>query len=160
MSIKLAGSCLLLLAVSAGPAVAEPLPAAIAAPGETVVLSVHAEGAQIYECKTGSDGRLTWTFREPIASLMLDGRTVGRHYAGPTWEHVDGSSVQAKVIGNAPGATANDIPWLKLEVVERRGTGALAGVVLSLVVGCGLMALLFYSSRHGYDEQHPPDELG
>jgi len=32
------------------------------------------------------------------------------------------------------------------------------GVVLSLVVGCGLMALLFYSSRHGYDEQHPPDE--
>jgi hypothetical protein len=33
------------------------------------------------------------------------------------------------------------------------------GVVLSLVVGCGLMALLFYSSRHGYDEQHPPDDL-
>jgi hypothetical protein len=58
---------------------------------------------------------------------MLDGRTVGRHYAGPTWEHVDGSSVQAKVVGNAPGATANDIPWLKLEVVEHRGTGALAG---------------------------------
>jgi hypothetical protein len=28
------------------------------------------------------------------------------------------------------------------------------GVVFSLVVGCGLMALLFYSSRHGYDE--PP----
>jgi cation transporter-like permease len=33
------------------------------------------------------------------------------------------------------------------------------GVVLSLVVGCGLMGLVFYSSRHGYDEQHPPDEL-
>ena len=28
------------------------------------------------------------------------------------------------------------------------------GVVFSLIVGCGLMALLFYSSRHGYDEQH------
>jgi TRAP-type C4-dicarboxylate transport system permease small subunit len=27
------------------------------------------------------------------------------------------------------------------------------GVVFSLVVGCGLMALLFYSSRHGYDDQ-------
>jgi hypothetical protein len=26
------------------------------------------------------------------------------------------------------------------------------GVVFSLVVGCGLMALLFYSNRHGYDE--------
>jgi hypothetical protein len=34
------------------------------------------------------------------------------------------------------------------------------GIVLSLVVGCGLMALLFYSSRHGYDEQRPPDERG
>jgi len=26
------------------------------------------------------------------------------------------------------------------------------GIVLSVVVGCGLMALLFYSSRKGYDE--------
>jgi hypothetical protein len=31
------------------------------------------------------------------------------------------------------------------------------GVVFSLVIGCGLMALLFYSSRHGYDE--PPREI-
>ena len=34
------------------------------------------------------------------------------------------------------------------------------GVVLSLLLGCGLMALLFYSGGHGYDEQHPPDEIG
>lgn len=27
------------------------------------------------------------------------------------------------------------------------------GIGFSLVVGCGLMALVFYSSRHGYDEQ-------
>jgi hypothetical protein len=26
------------------------------------------------------------------------------------------------------------------------------GVIVALAVGCGLMALLFYSSRHGYDE--------
>ena len=26
------------------------------------------------------------------------------------------------------------------------------GVVFSIVVGCGLMALIFYSSRYGYDE--------
>jgi hypothetical protein len=29
------------------------------------------------------------------------------------------------------------------------------GTVFSIAVGCGLMALVFYSSRHGYDE--PPD---
>jgi hypothetical protein len=28
-----------------------------------------------------------------------------------------------------------------------------AGVVFSLVIGCGLMVLMFYSSRHGYDER-------
>jgi len=26
------------------------------------------------------------------------------------------------------------------------------GIVFSLLVGCGLMGLMFYSSRHGYDE--------
>src|SRR5262245_20327857 len=96
-----------------GPASAQ-MPDAIAAPGETPVVTLHAEGAQVYECKAGADGKLSWTFREPIATLFLDGKTVGRHYAGPNWEHTDGSAVSGKVAGNAPGKTANDIPWLKL----------------------------------------------
>jgi hypothetical protein len=105
-----------------------PLPDAIAAPGETVVLSVHAEGAQVYECKAGADGKLTWVFREPIATLFVDGKTIGRHYAGPNWEHIDGSAVVGKAAGNAPGATADDIPWLKLQVTTSRGNGVLTGV--------------------------------
>ena len=37
--------------------------------------------------------------------------------------------------------------------VPAAGYIALAlGVIFSLVVGCGLMALVFYSSRQGYDE--------
>lgn len=28
----------------------------------------------------------------------------------------------------------------------------LGGIFFSLLVGCGLMALVFYSSRHGYDD--------
>ena len=105
-----------------------PLPDAIAAPGETVVLTVHAEGAQVYECKAGADGKLAWAFREPIATLLVDGKTIGRHYAGPNWEHIDGSAVVGKVTGNAPGSTAADIPWLKLQVVSSRGNGVLTGV--------------------------------
>src|ERR1700680_4686978 len=105
-----------------------PLPDAIAAPGEAIVLTVHAEGAQIYECKAGSAGKLAWAFREPIATLLADGKTVGRHYAGPNWEYSDGSAVVGKAVGNAPGATANDIPWLKLEVASRRGSGVLTAV--------------------------------
>jgi hypothetical protein len=115
------------LAVHAVAAPAQ-VPAAIAAPDATAVLTLHAEGAQIYQCKAGDDGKLAWSFREPIATLLLDGKTVGRHYAGPNWEYVDGSVVQAKAAGNAPGATADDIPWLKLEVVSRHGSGALANV--------------------------------
>ena len=117
------------LAVLAGSgAVMAQEPAAIAAPGETVVATLHAEGAQVYECKAGNDGKLAWAFREPIATLVLDGKTVGRHYAGPNWEHADGSAVVGKAVGNAPGKSANDIPWLKLEVTAHRGSGALSGV--------------------------------
>jgi hypothetical protein len=104
------------------------LPTTIAAAGETVVLTVHAEGAQVYECKAGADGKLAFAFREPVATLIVDGKTVGRHYAGPNWEHSDGSAVTAKAAGNAPGATADDIPWLKLEVTASRGSGVLSGV--------------------------------
>ena len=104
------------------------MPPAIAAPGEDIVATFHAEGAQIYECKPGNEGKLAWMFREPIATLLLGDKTVGRHYAGPTWEHGDGSAVTGKAVGNAPGATVNDIPWLKLDVVNRRGSGTLADV--------------------------------
>jgi hypothetical protein len=104
------------------------LPTAIAAPGESPIATWHAEGAQVYECRAGTDGKLAWAFREPIATLLLDGKTIGRHYAGPNWEHLDGSAIVAKVAGNTPAPGARDIPWLKLEVVSSRGSGALSGV--------------------------------
>ena len=107
---------------------ADPLPTPVAAPDETAVLTVHAEGVQVYECKPVTDGKLAWSFREPVATLIADGRTVGRHYAGPNWEHVDGSAVTARTAGSAPGATPADIPWLKLEVISHRGNGLLSSV--------------------------------
>ena len=123
MTVAFAAAALFALN-SAGNAQSQ-IPAAIAAPGETAIVTIHAQGAQVYECKADSAGKLTWQFREPIASLFLSGKTVGRHYAGPNWEHTDGSAVVAKLAGRAPGATAKDIPWLKLEVTERRGNGVL-----------------------------------
>ena len=104
------------------------VPAAFAAPGERTLTTYHAEGAQIYECKADADGKLSWTFREPIATLLLDGKTVGRHYGGPTWELSDGSAVVGKVAATAPGETAGDIPWLKLDVTNHRGGGLLSNV--------------------------------
>jgi hypothetical protein len=109
------------------PASAE-VPDAIATPGETLVATMHAQGAQVYECGADASGKLAWKFREPIATLVMDGKTVGRHYAGPNWELADGSAVVGKVAGRAPGASAADIPLLKLEAVSSRGTGILSGV--------------------------------
>ena len=102
---------------------------AITAAGETRVATIHAQGAQVYECAADASGKLAWKFREPTATLLAEGKTVGRHYAGPSWEMVDGSIVVGKVSGRADGASPADIPLLKLEVVSRRGEGLLSDVV-------------------------------
>jgi hypothetical protein len=104
------------------------VPDAIAAPGEALVMTIHAEGAQVYECKADSAGKTVWQFREPVATLLSDDQTVGRHYAGPIWELVDGSKVIAKVAGRAPSATAKDIPLLKLDATSQGAAGKLAGI--------------------------------
>ena len=104
------------------------IPDAVAAPNEAVVASVHAEGAQIYDCKADAGGKLAWQFREPIATLLVEGKTIGRHFAGPSWELADGSAVTGKMTGRAASATPKDIPLLKLEATAHRGSGRLTGV--------------------------------
>jgi len=98
---------------------------------------LHAEGAQIYECQPGSAGKLEWQAREPVATLMDGDNSVGRHYAALhwasvdprtlVWEHKDGSSVKAKIVASAPGQTADDLPWLTLQVVTQLADGVLYG---------------------------------
>lgn len=104
------------------------VPAAIAAPDEKFVAVIQAVGAQIYECKSDAVANHAWHFRGPIASLMIDGRTVGRHFEGPSWEMNDGSVVTAKAVASAPGPNDRDIPLLKLHVTAYRGTGQLSAV--------------------------------
>jgi len=124
--LAIIAACLFMRVVA--PSSAAEVPETIAARGETLIATTHATGAQVYECKTNSEGKLAWQFREPIATLMIDGKTVGRHFAGPVWEMADGSAVSAKVSAQAPGATANDIPLLRLDVAARHGSGLLSGV--------------------------------
>jgi hypothetical protein len=114
------------------------IPQAIVVPGETPAAFLHAEGAQIYQCQLDSRNKLTWQLREPIATLIFDGNTVGRHYGSvhwehpdpgmPRWDHNDGSSVKAQVVARAPGAMPDDVPWLKLRVISQTGDGAFYGV--------------------------------
>ena len=119
----------LMAALAAFPvAAAAQQPDAIMVAGETLVATIHAQGAQVYECKADASGALAWQFREPIATLLSNGKTLGRHYAGPTWELADGSAVAAKVAASAPGASQSDIPLLKLAAVSQTGSGMLAGI--------------------------------
>jgi hypothetical protein len=114
------------------------VPSSIAVHGDTLVVTLHAEGAEIYECEVDEHKRFAWRPREPIATLTLDGDTVGRHYVGLRWghvddsklrwEYVDGSVVQARIVASTAGAYANDIPWLKMDVVAQTGGGVLYGV--------------------------------
>jgi hypothetical protein len=91
------------------------------------IAKLEAAGAQIYVCTKNAAGALNWTFREPVASLLEEGKTVGRHFVGPTWEFADGSRVQGEVVNKAPGTTAKDIAWLKLSVKDPPKSGLVAG---------------------------------
>ena len=107
-------------------------PAVFDVADHAAILVVHATGAQIYECKVDASGATNWVFREPVATLIRDGGTIGRHYGGPTWELSDGEVVQGKQSAAAPGATSSDVALLKLDVAEYRGNGALKDAKLVL----------------------------
>ena len=108
------------------------IPAEIAAPqNQRLELIVTAAGVQIYRCdpKKDAPGRVEWTFQAPEARLRdVAGKSLGRHYAGPTWEGEDGSKIvgtmQARV--DAPDKAA--IPWLRLSAKSTGGAGLLANV--------------------------------
>jgi hypothetical protein len=120
----------LLVSPGSAPQAQQALPDSIAALDSRPVMTVHAAGAQIYECTPDADGRPGWRFREPIAALFVNGVTAGRHYAGPSWQLSDGTFVVARAAASAPGATGEDIPWLKLAVVEGQASGRLAAVTV------------------------------
>jgi hypothetical protein len=106
------------------------VPDAIKAPaGERLVLEAHGSGFQIYTCRAGADGKLSWTLKAPEAELR-DGKgtKIGRHYAGPTWQLNDGSQVTGKLVARVDSPDAGAIPWLLLSASAHAGNGALSRV--------------------------------
>jgi len=101
------------------------VPAAIRPPaGQTVYLEALATGVQIYECSRKGDSAYEWAFKAPEAALAnRSGKSLGKHYAGPTWESTDGSTVVGQVAGRDPGPTATAIPWLLLSAKSNTGSG-------------------------------------
>jgi uncharacterized protein DUF3455 len=111
------------------------VPAPIAVPpGYVLLFSSHAKGVQTYECQNGQ-----WAFRAPKA-VLFDAQyrqLTAIHYGGidrgltpgPWWESLrDGSRIRAGNAVSAPSPNANSIPLLRLEVLERQGTGVFSQV--------------------------------
>src|SRR5262249_429454 len=121
------------LVVLARFAAAQPLkppdvPEALRPPaGQSLYLEALATGVQIYECSQKADSAYEWTFKSPEASLAdRSGRSIGKHYAGPTWEGNDGRTVAGEVKAKDSGSGPADIPWLLLAAKSHSGSGTLA----------------------------------
>jgi Protein of unknown function (DUF3455) len=131
-AIVLPGACLIAAALAgcAAPQANPPAALATLAPpaGEVAKLKTSAAGTQIYECRAKAGSAPAWVFLAPDADLYDDqGRVVGRHYAGPTWELPDGSRVKGEVERRADGTAPGSIPWLLLGATSTGGPGQLAG---------------------------------
>jgi hypothetical protein len=104
------------------------IPAALQPPaGQTQHLETLATGVQVYECMLKADGSHDWIFKAPEATLASRaGQPLGKHYAGPTWEAPDGSTVVGEVKARDPGPTPTAIPWLLLAAKANTGAGTFA----------------------------------
>ena len=110
-------------AFAQAPALLE-LPAALKPGKLKAYLVVPAKGVQIYVCNKNDAGAFAWTFKGPEAELTdTAGRTIGKHYGGPTWEGSDGGKVVGAVKASAPAPGGNAIPWLLLDIKSRDGMG-------------------------------------
>jgi hypothetical protein len=70
-----------------------------------------------------------WALKAPEAYLFdAQGKRIGRHYGGPTWEGIDGSKVVGEVKGRESSTQTNAIPWLLLVAKKHEGNGVFCRV--------------------------------
>ena len=106
-----------------------PLPSStLAVPaGNKLAFHYDAVGVQIYACTSTKTG-YSWVFKAPEATLYAKhGRVAGKHYAGPTWESIDGSTVVGSKLA-AFTADPTAIPELLLQGVSHTGDGRMTDV--------------------------------
>ena len=108
---------------------AQQVPQQLQPPGnEQFLFQVQGKGDQIYTCKT--DGtQFAWALKAPDAQLFdQDGKAFGKHFAGPSWEANDGSSITGKAVATAPSPDPDSIPWLRINILSNDGSGLLTRI--------------------------------
>src|SRR5215212_8920494 len=108
----IAAVSLLVAAVAAVPAAAAragspTVPDTLRVPdGNELLFTTFATGTQIYICQvqTEDPNSFAWRFKAPEAQLRDDlGEPVGIHFAGPSWQGNDGSTVVGEVLAREIG---------------------------------------------------------
>ena len=95
-------------------------------PGQVLTFMAKGTGVQIYQCEADANtpGQYKWAFKAPEAELVNShGKTLGKHYGGPTWEANDGSKVIGKTVASDKDSDPAAIPWLLLSATSNSGTG-------------------------------------
>ena len=136
------------------------------AANEALAMIVPASGVQIYECRPakGLRNAYEWVFVAPDAELFdVHGQRIGRHYAGPHWEAMDGSRVVGAVRSRAAAPSADAIPWLLLGArsvgaaglfssvssIQRVNTvGGMAPASACTAAAAGAQARMHYSAEY------------
>ena len=90
---------------------------------------VRATGFQIYICRPDANGKPALTLKAPEAELFDEqGKLIGKHFGGPTWQLNDGSQITGKLVAKVDAPDATAIPWLLVTVTGHSGSGKLSGV--------------------------------
>jgi hypothetical protein len=85
--------------------------------GNEPFLVGHATGTQNYTCQASPAG-YAWTLVAPAATLVDDnGEQITTHFAGPTWQAQDGSTVVGARVNGAT-VSPSAIDWLLLRAVS------------------------------------------
>jgi hypothetical protein len=88
---------------------------------QQLAFSYEGDGVQIYTCNATANG-FAWVFKAPRATLVDDdGDVRGIHFAGPSWQANDGSTIVGARVASAPATAAGAIPWLLLNVASHSG---------------------------------------
>jgi hypothetical protein len=137
-SLQCASSFTPLKSAQAGSNALPQAPKSLKVPSDqSLLLKTAAKGLQIYICKAKIEPKTAeertayeWTLKAPSAELFDDqGRLIGKHYAGPTWEmQEDHSVVVGAVSAKANALQANAVPWLLLKAKTHQGQGTLSSV--------------------------------
>lgn len=108
------------------------LPDSVRVPtGHQQIMAALGAGEISYECRAKKDmaGAFEWVFAGPVATLSMNGKTVGKYYGGPTWEANDGSKVTGKQVAMAPGGAGNiALQLVKAEPAMGTAGGAMQGI--------------------------------